>query len=65
MKRAYRNSGRMFSQAFNPSAGKVVTSPWLSAAWFEPGMDKKREEFVREWHEKYPNGMDCAVRKHL
>ncbi|MCG3207277.1 MAG: hypothetical protein FOGNACKC_00877 [Anaerolineae bacterium] len=26
--------------------------PWLGGAWYEPGMEEKRKQFIREWDEE-------------
>ncbi len=23
--------------------------PWLGGVWFQPGMDEKREQFIKDW----------------
>lgn len=32
------------------AANERRRNPWLGAAWFEPGKDGERDEFIAKWH---------------
>ena len=47
-----QNKNRMIGKSFSIlDKNERRRKPWLGAVWFEPGMDEKRKEFIKEWSE--------------
>ncbi len=48
-----QNKNRMVGKTFSTlEAHQRRKNPWLGSAWFEEGMEEKREQFVKEWHKE-------------
>ncbi|KKM09975.1 hypothetical protein LCGC14_1722180 [marine sediment metagenome] len=48
-----QNKSRMVGQTFcTLASNERRKSPWLGSAWFEPGRDEARKQFIAAWKEE-------------